>query len=111
MPGSSRRKYSGNSNTDGRPVVTICPFDSEEEAIDYANFTQYGLSATVWTESLKRANRVSRGLHVGTVWINTWMTRDLNVPFGGVKMSGIGREGGYDSLHFYCEAKTVCIKH
>lgn len=93
------------------PVVTITPFDTEQEAITYANSTKYGLCASVWTESMKRANRVSRALKVGTCWINTWMTRDLNVPFGGVKQSGLGREGLDDSAHFFTEPKTVCIKH
>ncbi|KAJ3355173.1 Aldehyde dehydrogenase 8 member A1 [Kappamyces sp. JEL0680] len=93
------------------PVVTITPFGTEDEVVQFANATQYGLSASVWTESGRRANRVSRKLRVGTVWVNTWMTRDLNVPFGGQKNSGLGREGKDDSLHFFCEAKTVCLKH
>ena len=93
------------------PVVTVTPFDTEEQVIQYANSTQYGLSASVWTDNIKRANRVSRGLKVGTVWVNTWMKRDLNVPFGGVKNSGLGREGLDDSEHFFTEDKTVCIQH
>lgn len=92
------------------PVVTISPFDTEEEVIGFANATEYGLSASIWTRDFQRMNRVSRALDVATVWINTWMTRDLNVPFGGVKMSGIGREGGKDSLNFFTEAKTVCVR-
>lgn len=93
------------------PVVTITPFTTEEEVVRYANATQYGLSASVWTESLKKANFISRGLKVGTVWINTWMKRDLNMPFGGVKNSGLGREGLDDSEHFFTEDKTICIQH
>ncbi|KAJ3271536.1 Aldehyde dehydrogenase 8 member A1 [Terramyces sp. JEL0728] len=93
------------------PVVTITPFKSEEEAIKFANSTQYGLSSSIWTENGRKANRVARKLKVGTVWVNTWMTRDLNMPFGGVKNSGLGREGKDDSAHFFCEDKTICIKH
>lgn len=91
------------------PVVTITPFDSEAEAIDAANATKYGLSATLWTADLKRAHRVAAAIDAGTVWINTWLLRDLRVPFGGMKESGLGREGGHDSLHFFTEAKTVCV--
>ncbi|MGE0615742.1 MAG: aldehyde dehydrogenase [Bacteriovoracia bacterium] len=92
------------------PVVTITPFDTEEEAIALANNTQYGLSGSVWTSDLKRAHRVARAVHAGTIWVNTWMLRDLRVPFGGVKASGVGREGGEHSLDFYTELKTICVK-
>jgi len=92
------------------PVVTITPFDGEQDAIRAANSTRYGLSATVWTRDLKRAHRVAAALHAGTVWINCWLLRDLRVPFGGVKESGVGREGGVESLQFFTEAKNVCVK-
>ena len=92
------------------PVVTITPFDYEEEAIRFANSTRYGLSATVWTRDLSRAHRVAAALDSGTVWINCWLLRDLRVPFGGMKESGVGREGGFDSLTFFTEAKNVCVK-
>jgi aminomuconate-semialdehyde/2-hydroxymuconate-6-semialdehyde dehydrogenase len=92
------------------PVVTIVPFKTEEEAIAIANGTEYGLSASVWTQNSSRAHRVSQKLHVGTVWVNCWMLRDLAVPFGGVKHSGLGREGGDFSLEFFTETKTICLK-
>ena len=92
------------------PVVTITPFDGDEEAVRFANSTRYGLSATVWTRDLKRAHRVSAELHAGTVWVNCWLLRDLRVPFGGMKDSGVGREGGFESLQFFTEAKNVCVK-
>ena len=92
------------------PVVTITPFDGDEEAIRSANSTRYGLSATVWTRDLQRAHRVAAALHAGTVWVNCWLLRDLRVPFGGMKESGVGREGGFDSLHFFTEPKNVCVK-
>lgn len=93
------------------PVVTIASFDSVEEVISYANSTRYGLSATVWTQSLSRAHQTAAKLHAGTVWINTWMARDLRMPFGGVKESGLGREGQLDSLQFFTEPKTVCLRY
>jgi NAD-dependent aldehyde dehydrogenases len=92
------------------PVVTITPFDGEEEAVRFANSTRYGLSATVWTRDLSRAHRVAAALEAGTVWINCWLLRDLRVPFGGMKESGVGREGGFESLNFFTEAKNVCVK-
>ncbi len=92
------------------PVVTITPFDSEEQAITFANSTRYGLSATLWTRDLQRAHRVAAALDSGTVWINCWLLRDLRVPFGGMKESGVGREGGFESLNFFTEAKNVCVK-
>jgi aminomuconate-semialdehyde/2-hydroxymuconate-6-semialdehyde dehydrogenase len=92
------------------PVVTIMPFDTEEEVLAYANSTSYGLSATLWTENLKRAHRVSALLKSGIIWVNCWLFRDLRTPFGGMKQSGVGREGGWDALRFFTEAKNVCIK-
>jgi len=92
------------------PVVTITPFEGEEEAIALANSTRYGLSASVWTRDLQRAHRVAAAIESGTVWINCWLLRDLRVPFGGMKESGVGREGGLDSLRFFTEAKNVCVK-
>ncbi|MFT7150894.1 MAG: aminomuconate-semialdehyde/2-hydroxymuconate-6-semialdehyde dehydrogenase [Nonlabens sp.] len=92
------------------PVVSITPFDTEEEVLMMANSTQYGLSATVWTTNLQRANRVSSKLKTGIVWVNCWLLRDLRTPFGGVKKSGVGREGGWDVLNFFTEKKNVCIK-
>lgn len=93
------------------PVVTIQPFDTEEEAIELANGTTYGLSATVWTQDISKANRLAEKLQAGIVWINCWMVRDLRTPFGGVKSSGVGREGGLEALRFFTEAKNVCIKY
>ena len=92
------------------PVVTITPFDSEDEAVAFANSTRYGLSATIWTRDLSRAHRLAANLDAGTIWINCWLLRDLRVPFGGMKESGVGREGGFESLNFFTEAKNVCVK-
>ena len=92
------------------PVVTVTPFDDEEEALRFANSTRYGLSATVWTRDLSRAHRVAAALDAGTIWINCWLLRDLRVPFGGMKESGVGREGGFESLRFFTEAKNVCVR-
>jgi aminomuconate-semialdehyde/2-hydroxymuconate-6-semialdehyde dehydrogenase len=92
------------------PVVTVTPFKTEDQVLEYANATQYGLSASVWTLNIKTANKIAREIRTGTVWINTWMTRDLNMPFGGMKNSGLGREGGDESFHFFCEEKTICCK-
>ncbi|MFP8782676.1 aldehyde dehydrogenase [Planococcus plakortidis] len=91
------------------PVVTIIPFDTEEEALQIANDTDYGLNGVVWTENLKRAHRISHGVRAGTIWVNCWFVRDLRAPFGGFKKSGIGREGGHHSLEFFTEAKNICI--
>ncbi|MGO0059919.1 aldehyde dehydrogenase [Brevibacillus fluminis] len=91
------------------PIVTLIPFDTEEEALQIANNTEYGLNAVVWTESLQRAHRVAHKVRAGTVWVNCWFVRDLRAPFGGFKKSGIGREGGHHSLEFFTEAKTVCL--
>ena len=92
------------------PVVTIMPFDTEDEAIALANTTIYGLSATVWTTNLTRAHRVSARLKSGIVWINCWLYRDLRTPFGGTKQSGVGREGGWEAMRFFTEAKNICIR-
>jgi aminomuconate-semialdehyde/2-hydroxymuconate-6-semialdehyde dehydrogenase len=93
------------------PVVTIMPFSGENEALTFANTVKYGLSATLWTNNLKRTMRMSNQLQAGIVWVNTWMMRDLRTPFGGVKASGVGREGGFEALRFFTEAKNVCIKY
>lgn len=92
------------------PVVTIMPFDKEEDAIMYANSNAYGLSATIWTENLKRAHRVAHQIKSGIIWVNCWLLRDLRTPFGGMKQSGVGREGGWEALRFFTEAKNVCIR-
>lgn len=92
------------------PVVTITPFDGEEEAVMYADSTQYGLAAVVWTEDLSRAHRCANAIHAGIIWINCWMLRDLRTPFGGMKDSGLGREGGLEALRFSTEPKNVCIR-
>jgi aminomuconate-semialdehyde/2-hydroxymuconate-6-semialdehyde dehydrogenase len=91
------------------PVVTIQAFDSEAEALALANATKYGLAATVWTENLKRAHRVAAHIHSGIVWVNNWLVRDLRTPFGGVKASGVGREGGFEALRFFTEPKNIYI--
>lgn len=92
------------------PICHVMPFDEEEEAIALANDSRYGLAAAVWTEGVKRAHRVAGRLEVGLVWVNAWFLRDLRTPFGGTKLSGLGREGGRHSLDFYSEIRNVCIK-
>ena len=92
------------------PVVTITPFDTEEEVINWSNSVIYGLAASVWTENTSRAHRISYQLHSGIVWVNCWMIRDLRTPFGGVKSSGVGREGGFEAFDFFTEPKNVCVK-
>jgi aminomuconate-semialdehyde/2-hydroxymuconate-6-semialdehyde dehydrogenase len=92
------------------PVVTIMPFETEEEVLRYANSTTYGLSATIWTENLKRAHRVAAQVKSGIIWVNCWLFRDLRTPFGGMKQSGVGREGGWEAIKFFTEAKNVCVK-
>lgn len=93
------------------PVVTITPFDTEEEVLMMANSTKYGLSATLWTSNIKRAHRMAEQLDAGIVWINAWLIRDLRTPFGGVKASGVGREGGWEALRFFTEPKNVFVKY
>ena len=92
------------------PVCHIAPFDEEEEAIKMANDTKYGLAASIWTSNLKRGHRVAQQMNVGITWVNCWFLRDLRTPFGGVGLSGIGREGGTHSLNFYSELNNICIK-
>ncbi|MEM0941610.1 MAG: aldehyde dehydrogenase [Bacteroidota bacterium] len=92
------------------PVVTLNSFSSEEEAISLANSTRYGLSCTIWTNNLKKAHRVSHGIESGIVWVNCWLLRDLRTPFGGMRDSGIGREGGEEALRFFSEPQNICIK-
>lgn len=92
------------------PVVTLQSFKTEDEALQLANATQYGLAATIWTQDISKANRVAAKVESGIVWINCWLLRDLRTPFGGVKNSGVGREGGWEALRFFTEAKNVCIE-
>ena len=92
------------------PVCHVAPFDSEEEAVALANDTRYGLAASVWTGDLKRAHRVAPQMNAGITWVNCWFLRDLRTPFGGVGLSGIGREGGMHSLNFYSELNNICIR-
>ena len=92
------------------PVVTLTPFDTEGEALAMANGTAYGLAATIWTSDLKTAHRMAAGFHAGIIWVNCWLLRDLRTPFGGVKQSGVGREGGFEALRFFTEPKNICIK-
>ena len=91
-------------------MATLNSFKYPHEAVKWANNSPYGLSASVFTKDLSKAHKIAAGLDVGTVWVNTWMNRDLRMPFGGRKASGIGREGGDDSLDFFTEKKTVCIQ-
>jgi aminomuconate-semialdehyde/2-hydroxymuconate-6-semialdehyde dehydrogenase len=92
------------------PVVTILPFETDEEALEYTNSTPYGLSCSLWTANITRAHRLAALVQAGTVWVNCWFVRDLRVPYGGMKKSGIGREGGRHSMEFYTDAKTICLK-
>jgi len=92
------------------PVVSISPFRAEDEVVEMANGTPYGLAATLWTQSLPRAHRLAERINCGTVWINCWLVRDLRVPFGGMKQSGVGREGGQEALRFFTEPKNVCVQ-
>ena len=92
------------------PVLTLIPFKDEEEVINMANSTKYGLSASIFTENISKGHRVAAAIKSGVVWINTWLLRDLRIPFGGMKQSGVGREGGFKSLQFFTEPKNVCIK-
>ena len=93
------------------PIVTIMSFKTDEEALQLANDTKYGLSATLWTNNLNRTMQFSKQLHTGIVWVNTWMLRDLRTPFGGQKDSGVGREGGFEALRFFTESKNICIQY
>ncbi len=92
------------------PVCSVAPFDTEEEAINMANDTKYGLAASIWTTNLKRGHRVAQQMNVGITWVNCWFLRDLRTPFGGVGRSGIGREGGMHSLNFYSELNNICVR-
>lgn len=93
------------------PVVTIQPFETENDALELANSTGYGLSSTIWTSNLPRTHRLAAGLRAGIVWVNCWLLRDLRTPFGGVKNSGVGREGGWDAMRFFTEPKNVTIAY
>jgi aminomuconate-semialdehyde/2-hydroxymuconate-6-semialdehyde dehydrogenase len=92
------------------PVVTLTPFDTEDEVLQFANSTTYGLASILWTSDLPRAHRMAGKIQSGIVWINCWMLRDLRTPFGGMKNSGVGREGGWEALRFFTEPKNVCVK-
>jgi aminomuconate-semialdehyde/2-hydroxymuconate-6-semialdehyde dehydrogenase len=93
------------------PVVTLQSFETEEEALQLANATEFGLAGTIWTENLSKAHRVAAQLKSGIIWINCWLVRDLRTPFGGMKSSGVGREGGWEALRFFTEPKNVCVKY
>jgi len=93
------------------PVVTLQPFEAESEAINIANDTDYGLSATIWTKDLEKASRVSRSIEAGVIWVNCWLLRDLRTPFGGMKNSGYGREGGDYAMMFFTEQKNICFQN
>ena len=93
------------------PVVTLQPFDTEAEALTLANASQYGLAATIWTQDISRANRMAAQVNSGIIWVNCWLVRDLRTPFGGMNNSGVGREGGFEAMRFFTEAKNVCIQY
>lgn len=93
------------------PVTCVSPFDTEDEAVSKGNGVRYGLAATVWSRDVGKVHRVAKRLQAGLVWTNCWLVRDLNLPFGGMKNSGVGREGGKDSYHFFTEVKSITIKH
>jgi aminomuconate-semialdehyde/2-hydroxymuconate-6-semialdehyde dehydrogenase len=91
------------------PVATLIPFDTEEQAIEWANCTPYGLAASIWTDNISQGHRVAQALETGISWVNTWLMRDLRTPFGGVKQSGMGREGGWEAFRFFTEPQNICI--
>lgn len=93
------------------PMVTLIPFQSEAQVIEMSNASKYGLAASVWTSDLNTAHRVADQLQVGIVWVNAWLVRDLRTPFGGMKASGVGREGGWEALRFFTEPKNIFIKY
>ena len=93
------------------PVVSVMPFETEQEAIAMANHSTYGLASVIWTNHLARAHRVAGALHTGIVWVNCWLLRDLRTPFGGMKQSGLGREGGWEAIKFFTETKNVAIQY
>ncbi len=93
------------------PVVTIMPFDTDEEVIAYANTSEYGLACSIWTENLTKAHQMADAIQCGIIWVNCWLLRDLRTPFGGMKSSGVGREGGWEALRFFTEPKNICIKY
>src|SRR5690606_2652790 len=92
------------------PVVSIMPFRDEAHAVELANGTPYGLAASIWTGDVGRTHRLARDIHAGLLWFNCWMLRDLRVPMGGMKQSGVGREGGFEAMRFFTEAKNVTVK-
>jgi aminomuconate-semialdehyde/2-hydroxymuconate-6-semialdehyde dehydrogenase len=91
--------------------VSLIPFQGETDAIQMANESDYGLSATIWTENKERAARVSNQVEAGVIWVNCWLIRDLRTPFGGMKQSGVGREGGSEALRFFTEPKNICTSN
>ena len=91
------------------PVITLQRFSNEKQAIELANDSQYGLAATIWTQDLSKAHRTAAAVDSGIAWINCWLVRDLRTPFGGVKSSGVGREGGFEALRFFTEPQNVCL--
>ncbi|MFM7710008.1 MAG: aldehyde dehydrogenase family protein, partial [Ferruginibacter sp.] len=93
------------------PVVTLQPFNTLEEALSLANATSYGLSSTIWTQDLTKAHSLAAKLECGIIWVNCWLVRDLRTPFGGTKNSGVGREGGWEAMRFFTEAKNVCVQY
>ncbi len=93
------------------PVITLIPFETEDEVLQMTNSTAYGLATTLWTGDLKRAHRMAEALETGIVWVNCWLLRDLRTPFGGMKQSGVGREGGWEAMRFFTEPKNVCVAY
>ena len=92
-------------------MATLLPFGTEDEAIAIANGTRFGLAASIWSQDVRRCHRVAAELESGLVWVNTWMMRDLRTPMGGVKNSGLGREGGWEAMRFFTEPKNVCLRY